>query len=190
MGKKPSVSCETITTISYISRMLTNRMISINSGSCFATQQLRLWHTSISCSWPTAYLFWVLRDKNWKRRPFFLSHKFLHVSCLISMWYKFFVAFKDHVIWHTFSRFKAMCHITCMPFDLRQNHVISQTRMNWNLSIACTNLWLLTSSYFWGILNYLMFLLFLLFPNSDVNYFLKLKLNWNLDRTHKSVITD
>ena len=114
VGKKPSVSCETITTISYISRMLTNRMISVNSGSCFATQQLRLWHTSISCSWPTAYLFWVLRDKNWKRRPFFLSHKFLHVSCLISMWYKFFVAFKDHVIWHTFSRFKAMCHITCL----------------------------------------------------------------------------
>ena len=30
----------------------------------------------------------------------------------------------------------------------------------------------------------------LLFPNSDVNYFLKLKLTWNLDRTHKSVITD
>ena len=143
-----------------------------------------------TCSWPTAYLFWVLRDKNWKRRPFFLSHKFLHVSCLISMWYKFFVAFKDHVIWHTFSGFKAMCHITCMPFDLRQNYVISLTQMNWNLSIACTNLWLLTSSYFWGILNYLMFLLFLLFPNSDVNYFLKLKLNWNLDRTHKSVITD
>ena len=76
MGKKPSVSCETITTISYISRMLTNRMISINSGSCFATQQLRLWHTSISCSWPTAYLFWVLRDKNWKRRHFFSRTNF------------------------------------------------------------------------------------------------------------------
>ena len=28
------------------------------------------------------------------------------------MWYKFFVAFKDHLIWHTFSRFKAMWHIT------------------------------------------------------------------------------
>ena len=83
VGKKTSVSCETITSISYISRMLTNRMISIKSGSCFATQQLRLWNTSISWSRPTAYWFWVLRDKNRKWRPFFVSHKFLQVSCLI-----------------------------------------------------------------------------------------------------------
>ena len=78
---------------------------------------------------------------------------------------------QSHVTYHT-------------RFELRQNYVISQTRMNWNLSIACTNLWLLTSSYFCGILNYFCF------PNSVVNYFLKLKLNWNLDGTHKSVITD
>ena len=37
----------------------------------------------------------------------FLSH--FHVK---TMWYKFFVAFKDHVIWYTFSRFKAMWKIT------------------------------------------------------------------------------
>ena len=37
----------------------------------------------------------------------FLSH--FHVK---TMWYKFFVAFKDHLIWHTFSRLKAMWHIT------------------------------------------------------------------------------
>ena len=188
MGKKTSVSCETITTISYISRMLTNRMISINSGSCFATQQLRLWHTSISCSWPTAYLFWVYGTKIENGGHFFSRTNFctflVSFPCdtsfllpLRTTWYDTrFLASKPCAISHAFWFTSKLCDFT------DTNELESLDRMHKSVT---TDKFL-----FLGNFELLNVSACLLFPNSDVNYFLKLKLNWNLDRTHKSVITD
>ena len=190
VGKKTSVSCETITAISYISRMLTNRMISIKSGSCY-TAATTMKHIYQLKSTDRLMILGFTRQKSKMAAIFclaqtsasFLSH--FHVK---TMWYKFFVAFKDHLIWHTFSRFKAMWHITrvlsyvkTMWFRKRELIGISRSHAQicdcW-LVLIFVEFWIISVSAC------------LLFPKFGRELFLKLKLNWNLDRTHKSVITD